>query len=111
MSLSYVPDISSQSSRGASTVWALARVRTEDGAHLLGSRCREQCLARLGVAQNARDVRQRVQVFLKLIVRYHEQQDDSDGLLIQRIELDVVARDAEYRFDAIDVIARRVRNA
>ena len=67
--------------------------------------------AEFGFVQEFCDVRERVQVFLKLTLRDEKEHDEIYRLIIERIEIHAFARAAERADDFTDEIRARVRDA
>ncbi len=68
-------------------------------------------LAELFIVQQLGDVRQRVQVFLKLALRHEKQHHQIHRLIIQRLKIDTLGRAPQRADDFVDEISGGVRDA
>ena len=67
--------------------------------------------AKFGFVQELGDVRQRVEMFLKLALRHEEQHDEVHGLIVERIEINAFAGATQGADDFTDEIRAGVGDA
>ena len=67
-------------------------------------------LAKFGFMKELRDVRQRVEMFLKLTLRNEKKHDEIHRLIVERVEVDARARTAQRTDDFANQIRRGMGN-